>query len=813
MDHIPVNTTLLERLALVRPDQWSRIERCARRVARGLPLVESVWIDAMLRLGHITPYQAKRLQEGDAESLQVGSYVILNRRESLGWADCFDAYRIDDRRTVNLAVIQGIPPEAWEPLSERLIQRGSASGADYCRRFLPETAEGCRDQKVPDAFFLDLFLPVDEVGIDDRRGVWVASSPCPGESVARWMVQHGRFSPTVVLEIASQMAVGLSQLQSQQKTHGDLRAATLFLDATQGTIPFLLRRDRSCVRKSQLKLLLPEVRTVVRPRESFAETAGPIDMYDGLSPERAADGTVPDEKSDLFAAGSLWWQMLVGRSPMPGGDGRAKLRAAARRKIDDVRKHAADVPEPLARVIDACTARARDDRSDSFREVVAMLGSSGSRGAWALQRLMRGSRSTSLPIVSTTSVSWQARYLGRAIVVMGILVAVVALGLAANRFFNPPSRQVVVVSKPSSSVDIQPAIPSQYRQGNFLDKEPSSKESLGKEPPTVQAKEITPHRNTIVLDSHKLTAAEVLARRLKPGIKVASHKGQRAKVVVNGSPFLIKVPGVQFENVDFIVSNQEEFTASETHQAMLELRGSDVTFRGCTFHGSHDKESTPRTVLHWIFPDLSSVSNQMALQTELHNGRILFEDCIFGRGTGTALHAEVHAAVAVELRNVLHLGGGPMFFLETPPKSDEPWRILAEHVTLRESGPFWACRYVSTVSGAVRIEANDSAFALKGTQPLLLFVGENDPEPIFRKIEWTGRGTLVKKETPTAAWQDNAGNRDPLSDQQASIDGLIHSQIKFIGPADSAPPSSVLQSWDAPITSETPPGVDVGRLP
>ena len=779
MNTIPVNTTLLEKLALVQPDQWAKIQRCANRIARGLPLVEAVWIDAMLQLGYVTPYQAKQLHEGNGESLQVGSYVILNRRESLGWADCFDAFRIDDRRLVHLAVIQGVSSEAWEPLSEQLIQLRTTAVADEEER--------------------SLFLAMDEIGIDEQRGVWITSAPCEGESVSRWLVQNGRLSPDVVLAIARQMAAGLSQLELQQQTHGDLRAATVFLSPKQG-----------------VKLLLPGVRAIARPRESFAETAGPIDMYDGLSPERATDGVMPDIKSDLFAVGSLWWQMLVGRSPMPGGDGRAKLRAAARQAIEDIRCHATDVPDPLVQAITACTARNREDRPNSFQEVATMFGEPDSHSVRKFHRTLRGKYTTTLPTVSLPGVSRQAKYFGYAVVAAGILVALTALGLAANRFFNPPSQQVVVLPKPIPKKEKSEAA---VVHQNVQKVEPPTQAILPKVEPSEnvshlnQPTERSPEPKTIILDSKEAVLAESLAAQLKPGVKVTSRPGQRTQVVIGGNPLEINVPGVQFENLDFVTSKPEKNDdANETQQAMLELRESEATFRGCVFRLHDDEEAFPRTVLHWSFPVTAQSSDSPTLQTELHNGRLVFEDCIFGYRTGTALHAEVHAAVAVELRNVLHAGGGPMLFLETPPKPEEPWRIEADHVTLRDSGPFWACRYTSTLSGAVRIIANNSVLDPKGTQPLLLFVGENDPGLIFRKIEWTGQGTLVKKSTPTAAWQDNAGNRTPLGDQHATIDGLIRSQVEFTSPVDNSPASSTLQTWDAPLISETPPGIDAKRL-
>ena len=54
----------------------------ARRLARGVPLVESVWVDALAQSRLLTPWQAAEINAGHGDGLRVGPYVL---RQPLPW--------------------------------------------------------------------------------------------------------------------------------------------------------------------------------------------------------------------------------------------------------------------------------------------------------------------------------------------------------------------------------------------------------------------------------------------------------------------------------------------------------------------------------------------------------------------------------------------------------------------------------------------------------------------------------------------------------------------------------------------------------
>src|SRR3990172_891315 len=80
---------LLERLDLAAPDRVRSMGRRMHRLARGLPLFDSVWVDALARARVITHFQAGEIAAGRGDALRVGPYVLWGRLPSPGSVDCY----------------------------------------------------------------------------------------------------------------------------------------------------------------------------------------------------------------------------------------------------------------------------------------------------------------------------------------------------------------------------------------------------------------------------------------------------------------------------------------------------------------------------------------------------------------------------------------------------------------------------------------------------------------------------------------------------------------------------------------------------
>ena len=91
-------------------------------------------------------------------------------------------------------------------------------------------------------------------------------------------------------------------------------------------------------------------------------------------------------------------------------------------------------------------------------------------------------------------------------------------------------------------------------------------------------------------------------------------------------------------------------------------------------------------------------------------GRIQFSNCVL-RDVAAGVDCRTIGSLAVEMSNVLHLGGGPLVRLDHLPRPDEPTRIILSQVTLRDSGPLLECLcgQVDSLLGKISIQTDSSS--------------------------------------------------------------------------------------------------------
>ena len=147
----------------------------------------------------------------------------------------------------------------------------------------------------------------------------------------------------------------------------------------------------------------PGLREAIRPEEGYGLADLAPEYYDYLAPERADAGTPPTIPSDVYSAGCLWWHLLTGRPPVPGGSSLAKLRGHQTADIPDVCQLAPDTPLHLAAAIRACCQREPESRPESMARLSRMLGIPTGPGRTRVARCM--TRHVSSAMHSSVSVA------------------------------------------------------------------------------------------------------------------------------------------------------------------------------------------------------------------------------------------------------------------------------------------------------------------------------------------------------------------------------------------------------------------------
>ena len=500
-----------------------------------------------------------------------------------------------------------------------------------------------------------------DVGRDGDR-VFAAWPWIDGRTAAEWMVHHGRFPPEVVLEIARAMAVELAAFEKHGLCHGDVSTSSLILSDA-----------------GDIMLVMPGLRSILRPEEGYAHADLLPEAFDSLAPERIASGTPPDTASDVYACGCVWWQLLCGRPPLAGGNSLTKLRAAQAGGICDVRRHAPDVPPALAAAIAACVDVEPSRRPESMAGLASMLGSPTQIGKGALADcLSRAGR----PTVCWTTTARSIRRSSRT--PLWLAGAVCCLAAAVAMLWPVSHKQGLGGSPPSARHE---AASGFHRSPSRIDSPPSRIDDNSVVPATFQ-QPLQPPAD-LVLAADKPSTESLVP--LRAGQRVRAASGQRATLVVSGAGLVVDKEDVRFENIDFVWQPAAlTERAGREAPAIVRLLAGRVEFRGCSFRCNARERNTPLpsssvAAIHWIHPAQIDPS-----ETSLPSGRIRLSDCVFDR-VGAALDCRTVGALGVEFTNTLHLGAGPLVRLDHSPRSDEPLSLSLSQVTLRDSGPLLEC--------------------------------------------------------------------------------------------------------------------------
>ena len=343
---LPLRESLV-RLNLCSERDFRRCRRHVRRLARGIPAFDFVWIDALLHAGVLTPFQAKVLETSPPEVLRLGPCVLLDRMGRGEFSETYLARTPGGFEHVVLKRLR-LPAEEIGPAFDRL-------------RALIERLRGLDNPFVIGPHF------VDQTGSD----LIVLSRHAAGPNCRELLIRRGRYPVDVVGPIARQLASGLAALESRACLHGQIQLPNVRLTASGQAVLV----DAGIGQALERGLIL---RGDVPP-----------ETYEGTAPELIGTGKAKTTTTEIYAFGCLIWQLLAGRPPFPTGDPLGKLAAHQSRAVPDIREFAPDTPPPLAEAVQALTQQDPSRRPASFAEVSSRFGAAEFAGHPRLARFRR----------------------------------------------------------------------------------------------------------------------------------------------------------------------------------------------------------------------------------------------------------------------------------------------------------------------------------------------------------------------------------------------------------------------------------------
>lgn len=348
---------LLIRLEVCSSADLLRAGRIVHSLCRDLPDFESVWLDALVQLRVITPWQAEQLQCEQPDGIRSGEYLL---RQPLG-------------RTTFLA--HHVRKSQWVVLTRIDLNGGSqqaSSAGEDPPGSLQTRLESCINvaHKAGPSLPASLVVPSGLIaaGADE---LMVVSPWIGGWSCDELLIRGGRLPAEAVAEIGRDLLSALSWLEGRQMLHGDICLRNIRLTHSGTAV-----------------LVAPFVRRLVVPRISLTDQLTLRDC-EGVSPEQIGTGRFADIRSELHHLGCVFWQLLTSRPVVLDADPVSRLIRLRDHDLADVRGFAPECPEWMARIIQQMTRRSPELRAQSANELLKVWKQHSGSGHRAIRAMIR----------------------------------------------------------------------------------------------------------------------------------------------------------------------------------------------------------------------------------------------------------------------------------------------------------------------------------------------------------------------------------------------------------------------------------------
>lgn len=715
----------LTELQLCLPSDLHRARGRVRCLSYDLTAFDSVWIDSLVQLRLLSPYQAKQLEDGHADRLRIGSFVVI------------DEIGRSDRGTTLLA--RRLHRRDRCVIKRQHLEQERSAEANQQLQCVIERATGFAHPQ--------LVLP-SEILTTDRNELIAVSRFVPGLPLNELLVRRGRFPAAVVFEIGRQLLDGLAALHARSLVHGDIRMSNVRLTETGLAV-----------------LVDGAVRQVVHPEVTIHETQS-LEAYDGIAPELIGTGAAASASSEMYALGCLLWQLLAGRPPFTTADPLAKLASHQSLTIDDVRVWAPETPAALAETIRQMTAPAAVLRPRSFDEILQRWGRPSAFGRSRLRqyrRLFDGA----VPHFADA----QART-GKGVSIWIVAMLFALTGSVAMLYDKGFRTELLDVVHNVNSAVKAPVDPSNSSSAGGT---PSSRSGHSGDLDRALIPLPAPSADGVIVlrDDGPYEASQIT---FAGNLTIRAVNGVRPEIQVEDSPLCLAAHSVSLENITVRCQNEN------APRILVKIRCQQAKIAHCAFltrqpHIDANETTSSRgqgtASLGWAPLD----------SRDPQSGQLTISDTIFD-GTGAAV-LFAKSPRLIQVSNSLKTGHGEFACLGPKCVACE-MKFKLHNVTLRGTGPLlWLSGESASKSGSppAQIEATDSVFALAdATSGLVVIDSERPRADLERSIQMNARESVVAPGTALLTTFDPMTKLLRQEDADEQFDGLVAGGIEFTGP-------------------------------
>jgi eukaryotic-like serine/threonine-protein kinase len=177
-----------------------------------------------------------------------------------------------------------------------------------------------------------------------------------GEMLGSMLERRGRLAPFEVLALAADVCAGLGAAHAANVLHRDLKPENIIV----------AKDGRAVITDFGIARAIAE--------SELARTHGGIAGTPAyMSPEQVEGAPDLDARTDLYALGTMMYELLSGQVAWPGDSIVAIAAGRLLRPPPDVRAKVPDVPDPVAELVLKLMARRKDGRFESAEQTFAAI--------------------------------------------------------------------------------------------------------------------------------------------------------------------------------------------------------------------------------------------------------------------------------------------------------------------------------------------------------------------------------------------------------------------------------------------------------
>jgi len=264
--------------------------------------------------------------------------TVLGRRyeilQILGEGGMGAVYRARDREVNRLVALKVIRPELsgnsaiLDRFKQELVLSHQVTHKNVVRIYDLGDADGIK------------FITMEYIEGQDLRGL---------------ITQQNTFSPEEAVEIMRQVCRALEAAHAVGVIHRDLKPQNIMRD----------KQGRVVVMDFGLARLLDS-------HDGMTQTGAIVGTMEYMSPEQGL-GKPLDERSDLFAVGLIFYELLTGKMPYKADSALASLLKRTHERAVPASEHSSTIPHALSDIVGKCLEPKLEDRYQHVGEILADL--------------------------------------------------------------------------------------------------------------------------------------------------------------------------------------------------------------------------------------------------------------------------------------------------------------------------------------------------------------------------------------------------------------------------------------------------------